>query len=321
MSRPKNILITGSNGFVGKALYLELKNLGYKLKGSVRNNSKFIPGQSNVTVGLLNSETNWEEALHGCSIIIHLAGRAHILNDTSEDPYYEFNSINTEGTINLAKQAAKNGVKRFIFVSSIGVNGPKSEEMAITAQTAINPHTPYAKSKVEAEIALQKISTESNMELVIIRPPAIYGKGAPGNFGLIEKFVKKGLPLPLGSIKNRRSLVYLHNLTSFIAVCVENKQAAEKVFVIDDNEDLSTPEIVLLIASLSKRKARIINFPNFFLSFILKVIGKNKIKESLMDNLQIDSSATRDITGWEPPFNPRELFLQSHLTNNLKEDL
>ena len=117
MSRPTNILITGSNGFVGKALYLELKNLGYKLKGSVRNNSKFIPGQSNVTVGLLNSETNWEEALDGCSIVIHLAGRAHILNDTSEDPYYEFNSINTEGTINLAKQAAKNGVNRFIFVS------------------------------------------------------------------------------------------------------------------------------------------------------------------------------------------------------------
>ena len=313
MNRPKKILITGSNGFVGKALYEELKNLDYKLIGSVRDISKRDSSQLNVIVGSIDGKTNWETALDGCSVVIHLAGRAHILNDKSEDPYSDFYSINTEGTINLAKQSIKKGVKRFIFVSSIGVNGSKSGETAITAKTAINPNSPYAKSKIEAEIALQQMSSKNNMELVIVRPPAIYGKDAPGNFGLIEKFLKKGIPLPFGSIKNKRSLIYLHNLTSFLAVCVENKYLADRVLVVDDNEDLSTSEIVLLIACLSNSRARIINFPKFILSFLLKTIGKNKMKESLMNNLKIDSSVPRDITGWEPPFNPKKLLLKSNL--------
>ena len=308
MNRPKKILITGSNGFVGGALYDDLRTLGYDLRGSVRNLSKFVAEQSNVVVGSVDNKTDWEGALAGCTTVIHLAGRAHILNDRARDPALDFRSVNTEGTINLAKQAVREGVERFIFVSSIGVNGSRSGEVPITADSDVNPHSPYAVSKLDAEVGLRQIACKSNMEVVIVRPPAIYGRDAPGNFGLIEASVSKGIPLPFGSIVNRRSLIYLRNLTSFLAVCIEHQEVGGKVFVIDDNNDLSTPEIVLVMAGLSDKRVRIIKFPQSILSFLLRVIGKDKVRESLMDNFQIDSSATRALTGWTPPFNPKDFF-------------
>jgi nucleoside-diphosphate-sugar epimerase len=308
MSKSKKILVTGSNGFVGRALYDDLQTLGYDLRGSVRSPSKFVAEQSNVVVGSVDNKTDWEGALAGCTTVIHLAGRAHILNDRARDPALDFRGVNTEGTINLAKQALREGVKRFIFVSSIGVNGSRSGEVPITADSEVNPHSPYAVSKLDAEGGLRHIARKSNMEVVIVRPPAIYGRDAPGNFGLIEASVSKGIPLPFGSIVNRRSLIYLHNLTSFLAVCIEHQGVGGKIFVIDDNNDLSTPEIVLVMAGLLDKRARIIKFPQRILSFLLTVIGKDKVRESLMDNFQIDSSATRVLTGWTPPFNPKDFF-------------
>ncbi|MDA7717837.1 NAD-dependent epimerase/dehydratase family protein [Pseudomonadales bacterium] len=315
MSRSKKILITGSNGFVGRALYDELRARDYDVRGSVRDLAKFVGEQSNVVVGSLDNKTDWEGALGGCTTVIHLAGRAHIFNDRASDPASDFRRVNTEGTINLAEQAVVEGVERFIFVSSIGVNGSKSCEVPITAGSDVNPHSPYAKSKLDAEVGLRKIACKSNMEVVIVRPPAIYGIDAPGNFGLIEAGISKGIPLPFGSIVNRRSLIYLRNLTSFLAVCIEHQEVGGELFVIDDNNDLSTPEIVLVMAGLSDKRARIIKFPQSILSFLLRAIGKDKVRESLMENFQIDSSATRALTGWTPPFNPRDFF-QSYLISN-----
>ena len=189
MGRSKKILVTGSNGFVGRALYDELRTLGYDLVGSVRNVSRVVADQTNVVVGPLQKETDWESALSGCTTVIHLAGRAHILNDKARDPTSDFRRVNTEGTLNLAKQAAREGVKRFIFVSSIGVNGSRTGEVPITASSEVKPHSPYAVSKLDAEIGLRQIACKSNMEVVIVRSPAIYGKDAPGNFGLIESSV------------------------------------------------------------------------------------------------------------------------------------
>ena len=308
MNRPKKILITGSNGFVGRALYDDLRTQDYDLRGSVRNISKCVDEQSNVVVDSLDDETDWGEALAGCTTVIHLAGRAHILNDRARDPASDFMRVNTQGTINLAEQAVREGVERFIFVSSIGVNGSRSGEVPITADSDVNPHTPYAKSKLDAEVGLGQVAYKSNMEVVIVRSPAIYGRGAPGNFGLIEACVSKGIPLPFGFIVNRRSLIYLGNLTSFLAVCVEHQEVGGQLFVIDDNNPLSTAEIVLVIAGLSDRPARIINFPQSILAFLLRILGKEKVRESLMENFQIDSSATRALTGWTPPFNPRDFF-------------
>jgi nucleoside-diphosphate-sugar epimerase len=315
MRKQKKILITGSNGFLGRALYKELQSMGYELKGSIRDLSKSVDTQCNEVVGQIDSKTDWKRALAGCSTVIHLAGLAHILNDNKDDLAADFKSVNTEGTINLAEQSVKEGVNRFIFVSSIGVNGSKSYEVPITADSKVNPQTPYAKSKLDAELALQHIDSKNKMEVVIVRSPAIYGRNAKGNFGLIESSLKKGIPLPFGSIDNKRSLIYLYNLTSFLTTCIDHKDVGGKLFVVDDNNDLSTSEIVLLMAGLSDNDARIIKFPKSLLAILLKVIGRDKMRESLIENFQIDSKITRELTGWEPPFNPKDFFY-NYINNN-----
>ena len=191
MSQTKKVLITGSNGFVGKALYDELRNQDYDLIGSVRNTSKTIEEQSNVVIDSIDKKTDWGEALSERTTVIHLASRVHILNDNTKDPLLEFRRVNTEGTINLAEQAAEHGIKRFIFLSSIGVYGSKSTDIPFTANTDINPQTPYTLSKLEAEEGLRNVASKTDMEMVIVRSPAIYGINAPGNFGLIEASINK----------------------------------------------------------------------------------------------------------------------------------
>jgi nucleoside-diphosphate-sugar epimerase len=306
ISSTKKILITGSNGFVGKALYDELIKRNYVLRGTVRSLSKFVKNQSNVVVGQLNDETDWRKALKGCAVVVHLAAKVHILDNEKTISESDFMMENAKATINLAKQAVGMGVKRFIFISSIGVNGSKTGKTPITANSEIDPQTPYTRSKLAAEIGLNKIASNSNMEVVIIRCPAIYGKGAPGNFALLEKFIDMGIPLPFASIKNQRSLIYLSNLTDFIAVCIEHQKVAGKLFVIDDNISLSTSDIVKVIAGLSGKRARVFKFPLNILFQLFRVLGKEKMQESLMENFQIDSSETFAITNWSPRFDPRK---------------
>ncbi|MDC1322467.1 NAD-dependent epimerase/dehydratase family protein [Pseudomonadales bacterium] len=306
--REKNkILVTGANGFVGEALSRELHTSGYDILCSVRDRSRTVAVGKQIIVDSLDSHTQWRQALKGCSTVIHLAGRAHVLNDNVTDPLATFRAINTSGTLNLAEQAAASGVSRFIFLSSIGVNGGETAGLPFNTYDAPHPHSAYAISKLEAEIGLLEIAKRTNLDVVIIRSPAIYGKNAPGNFGLIERFIKYGIPLPVGSIDNKRSLVAIKNLVSFITLCIEHQKAANGLFFVSDNEDLSTLEVVKLMGALVGKKPSIIKCPLICLRFIFKVLGKQKAGESLMSNLQLDSDRSGELLGWSPPFSPKKL--------------
>lgn len=299
------ILVTGSNGFVGKALCQTLRNRGDNYLGSVRDKALAITGQDYIVVESLDANTNWRKALDGCDTVVHLAGRAHILNDNIGDPLAAFRRTNMQGTLNLAEQAAECGVSRFIFVSSIGVNGAETSGLPFRPNDSPSPHSPYAVSKLEAEIGLRGIAKRTSLDVVIIRSPAIYGKNAPGNFGLIQKFIKYGIPLPFGSIDNKRSLVAIENVVSFITVCIEHQRAANELFLVSDDDDLSTLEIVELMGKLIGKKPKTVKLPLKLLWCIFTILGKRKAGVSLMSDLQLDVDRSRELLEWSPPFSPR----------------
>lgn len=301
----KKILVTGSNGFVGKPLCSALRSRGYDVLGSVRNKSLAMTGQNYIFVDGLDSNTQWRHALEGCDAVVHLAGRAHILNDNTRDSLASFRMTNTKGTLNLAEQAAECGVSRFIFLSSIGVNGAITSGLPFSFDDSPSPHSPYAISKMEAEIGLREISRRKSLDVVIIRPPSIYGKNAPGNFGLIQKFIKYGIPLPFGSINNKRSLVAIENIVSFITVCIEHERAENELFLVSDDDDLSTLEIVELLGKLIGKKPKTVDLPLKLLWCILTILGKRKAAVSLMSDLQLDVGRSRELLEWSPPFSPR----------------
>lgn len=300
------ILVTGSNGFVGKALCQTLRNRGDNYVGSVRDKAHVKKGQDFIIVKSLDKNTDWRKALDGCDTVIHLAARAHILNDNLDDPLAAFRLINTEGTLNLAEQAAECGVSRFIFLSSIGVNGSMTSGIPFSSNDVPYPYSPYAVSKLEAEIGLRAIADRSSLELVIIRSPAIYGKNAPGNFGLIEKFIRLGIPLPFGSINNKRSLVAIENIVSFIIICIENKKAKNELFLVSDDEDLSTLEIIQLMGKLIGKNPRTFRLPVKLLRGMLTILGKRQAAVSLISDLQVDIDHSREVLEWSPPFSPRK---------------
>ena len=303
----KKILVTGSTGFVGTKLCYELQNTEYFISNTVRDCSKLISGLDNIVIPSFSSDTDWSDVLEGYDIIIHLAARAHILKDSCKDPLAAFRLTNTSATLNLAEQAAACGVSRFIFLSSIGVNGNKTDKKIFHYNDSPSPHSPYAVSKFEAEIGLREISERTNLEVVIIRSPAIYGKNAPGNFGLLEKFIRYGLPIPVGSIRNKRSLVSVENIVSFIIACIEHKAAANKLFLISDGEDLSTIQLLNVLGKLVRKKPVIFKFSLKLLRLLFICLGKKKAGESLMENLQLDSKRSRDLLNWTPPFSPKTL--------------
>lgn len=299
------ILVTGSNGFVGKALCQALRDRGDNYLGSVRRKALAIKGQDFIIVESLDANTDWRKALDGCDTVVHLAGRAHILNDNIADPLAAFRLTNTQGTLNLAEQAAECGVSRFIFLSSIGVNGAVTSCFPYSSNDSPSPHSPYAVSKLEAEIGLRRIARRTTLDVVIIRSPAIYGKNAPGNFGLIQKFIKYGIPLPFGSIDNKRSLVAIENIVSFITVCIEHQRAKNELFLVSDDHDLSTLEIVELMGKLIGKKPKTVKLPLKLLWCIFTILGKRKAAVSLMADLQLDVDRSRELLEWSPPFSPK----------------
>jgi nucleoside-diphosphate-sugar epimerase len=299
------ILVTGSNGFVGKAICQALRNRGDNYVGSVRDKGQAIKDQDYIVVESLDANTDWRKALDGCDTVVHLAGRAHILNDNIADPLAAFRLTNTQGTLNLADQAAECGVSRFIFLSSIGVNGAMTSGIPFSPNDVPSPNSPYAVSKLEAEIGLHRIAARTTLDVVIIRPPAIYGKNAPGNFGLIEKFIKYGIPLPFGSIDNKRSLVAIENIVSFILECIDNQRAENGLFLVSDDDDLSTLEVVEIMGKLIGKKPKTVKLPVKLLWFICSILGKRKAAVSLLADLQLDVSRSRELLGWSPPFSPR----------------
>ena len=296
------VLVTGAQGFVGLCLTVALVKLGYLVRGAVRGSFQFNEGQEMLSVGDINGDTAWSEALADVSVVIHLAARVHVMNETAIDALSAYRKVNVEGTLNLAKQAAKAGVKRFIFISSIKVNGEYSDlDKPFTEEDVANPQDAYGISKFEAEQGLLLIAQQTGMEVVIIRPPLIYGQGVKANFKSMLYFVKRGIPLPFGIINNKRSVVYLGNLISLIIRCIDHPEAANQVFLVSDGEDLSTTQLLTGCAKALGVKARLLPVPQKLIEFFANLLGKQDMAQRLCGNLQVDISKARHLLNWTPP--------------------
>lgn len=295
------ILITGATGFVGRALTRELSLRGISYKATSRTSHHDFHH-----VKVIDGQTNWKDILTGVDSIIHLAARAHVLREDAADPSRAFFSINTEGTQNLARQAQSAGVRRFVFVSSIGVNGSFTTDLPFTEEAIPNPHSIYARSKHLAEIGLQTIAERSNMDAVIIRPPLIYGRDAPGNFALLKRLVGTGMPLPLGSINNRRSFIYVENLVDLLITCVDHPAAKNQTFLVSDGEDISTTDLLRRMAHAMIRPSRLVPFPAGTLKLLARCLAQDEAATRLLASLQIDTSKARQFLDWRAPFSVSE---------------
>lgn len=309
------ILITAPNGFVGSALTRELLERGYSLCGAVRRDTVFLPCEvEKIVTGEINDNTDWSEALVGVETVVHLAARVHVMNETATDPLAECRRVNTEGTLCLAEQASKAGVKRFIFISSIKVNG---ESGIVTETDKPNPQDAYGLSKWEAEQGLRELAQHSEMEIVIIRPPLVYGPGVKGNFISLIKAIQKGIPLPFGLINNQRSMIALDNLVDFIALCVnreKSQSAAQQTYLVTDAEAVSTAELIRRVSNAYQVRSRLLPIPPQLLKGLLLLLGKKSMAERLMGSLVIKSCKAYDTLGWTPPFT-----MQSQLAKMLLE--
>lgn len=295
-----SILVTGANGFVGNALCQTLETQGYDVKRAVRE-VRGLGSDRIVSVGDIEFDTDWSCVLDNISIIIHTAARVHIMNDNEPDSLLAFRKVNTAGTLNLATQAAKAGVKRFVFISSIKVNGEMTKSgKPFSPDDRYIPTDPYGLSKYEAEKGLLALAQKEGMNVVIIRPPLVYGPEVRGNFLSMMKWIEKGMPLPLGAINNQRSLVALDNLVNFIICCLDHPKAVNEVFLISDGEDVSTTELVHRIARAFGKKTRLIPVPTRLMVLAARLIGKGGMVSRLFGSLQVDSSKASNLLGWNP---------------------
>lgn len=306
MNKPVNILLTGATGFVGQALLDQLFRCEeFKVAVALRSANSFGNCEGYV-VGDLTANTDWSNSVREKQVVIHAAARAHIMRDEVADPLAEYRRINVDGTLNLAHQAAMAAVKRFIFISSIKVNGEETSlRERFRADDSPAPEDAYGISKYEAEKGLLRLASETGMEVVIIRPPLVYGPGVKGNFASMIRLVEKGLPLPLGAIHNQRSLVALDNLVDLIITCIEHP-AANQVFLAGDGQDLSTTELLQGVAKAMGKPSRLIPVPPSWLMLGAKLLGKETMAQRLLGSLQVDISKARDLLGWEPPISVEE---------------
>lgn len=302
-----NLLLTGATGFLGSRLAAALQSKpDVNLTAAVRRRIE-IPAAHIVEVQGLDASTSWSTSLANQQVVIHAAARAHIMKDEVSDPLAEYRRVNVDGTLNLARQAAAMGVKRFIFISSIKVNGELTYPgKAFTEDDPAAPEDAYGISKWEAEQGLQQLAAETGMELVIIRPPLVYGPGVKGNFASMIKLVAKGLPLPLGAIHNQRSLVAVDNLVDLIITCIEHPAAANQVFLAGDGQDMSTTELLRGVARAMGKPSRLIPVPASLLMLGATVLGKKAVAQRLLGSLQVDISKARNLLGWEPPVSVEE---------------
>ena len=304
-----NVLVTGASGYIGSSLLscLSIRE-GIRVSGSFRHQFPNIPpGIQTFQVGDLGTNTDWTQSLSSVAVVIHTAARVHVMNDSAKDPLSEFRKVNVEGTLNLARQAAAASIKRFIFISSIKVNGDSTvPDEPIIADDRPNPIDPYGISKWETEVGLHQLAKESGMEMVIIRPPLIYGPGVKANFLSMMRWVDSGVPLPLGTIHNKRSLVALDNLVDLIVTCIRHPAAANQTFLAGDGEDLSTTELLYRIGKALGKPVRLIPFPVSLLIFAASLLGKKAVIQRLCGFLQVDISKTRKLLEWEPPISVDE---------------
>ncbi len=292
------IAVTGATGFVGRALCSHLAVNGHIVVPVVRRVSGLT---HEVMVGDINAATDWHQALSGCDAVVHLAARVHVMHDTDQNPLALYRASNTEATLNLASQAARVGVKRFVFISTIKVNG-EGDNAPYRETDVPAPEDAYAISKWEAEQGLQRIAEKTGLEVVILRPPLVYGPGVKANFLRLMQTVRKGWPLPLGAIHNRRSLLYLGNFVDAIRLCVEHPAAAGQTFLIGDGEPVSTPELIHAVARAIGRPARLLAVPVGVLELVGALLGKRAAVARLTGSLYVDSSLIRSCLGWAPPY-------------------
>lgn len=295
------ILVTGATGFVGSQLLKELKTKQYDVVGTSR---RSVHAESDlVNIGDISEQTDWSVPLVGCDVVVHTAGRAHMMNDQADDKLAEFRRVNRDATLKLARDAQAAGVKHFIFISSIGVNGNTTTNDAFTEASTPKPTSDYAVSKLEAELALKNEFRNTTMAITVIRPALICGENAPGNILRLLKLVESGIPLPFKGVKNKRGMVSLNNVVSFIIVCIENPLSKNELFLLADSDKPTTEEIVRAFAEGMNKPARIFWFPSFVLKTGLKVIRKENIYEQLFGSLDIDASKASNLLNWAPPVN------------------
>ena len=303
------VLVTGASGFVGSELVQELVRRGeYDVRAAVRSAA---PGDALADVevcgvGDISDATDWRDALAGVDCVVHLAGRAHVLRESRRSPLQAFRTVNTAGTLTLAQQAARTGVKRFVFVSSIGVNGVQTTGAPFDEDSRCAPAAPYAVSKYEAEQGLRSLLRSHPMEWVIVRPPLVYAAHAPGNFGRLLKWVHRGVPLPLASVQNARSMVALENLVDFLITALAHPQAANQLFLVSDGWAVSTPQIVRHLAKGMGRASRLFPVPPALLWAGATAVGKRSLCQQLCGSLEVDDTKSHALLDWHPVMGPQQ---------------
>lgn len=297
------VLLTGGTGFVGRAVLNHLCLGGRDVVACSRAGSMDVPdGARFLRVLGLDANTDWKFGLDGVEVVIHNAARVHVMNDQSSNPLAEFRKVNVDGTLNLARQAAAAGVRRFIFVSSIKVNGEGTAPgTSYKADDFPAPVDPYGISKLEAEQGLQALAAATGMEVVIIRPVLVYGPGVKANFLSMMRWLQRGVPLPFGAVYNKRSLVALDNLVDLIVTCIDHPAAANQTFLVSDGEDLSTSELLRRMGVALGRPARLLPVPSWLLETGAAILGKQALAQRLCGSLQVDISKTRELLSWTPP--------------------
>ncbi|WP_137936948.1 SDR family oxidoreductase [Chitinivorax sp. B] len=298
LSKFNRICVTGANGFVGNALCQKLYLIGQDFTPVTR---QYDQGK-NIAIGSIGPDTDWSQALTECDSVIHLAARVHVMHDTEHDPLAAFRAVNTFGTLQLARQAAKTGVKRFLFMSSIKVNGEETINHPFTEIDTPRPSDAYSVSKWEAEQGLMAIAQETGMEVVIVRPPLVYGPNVGANFLRLMQLVHSGIPLPFGAIRNLRSLIYVHNLVDAIIFLLNHPQAADQTFLVSDGENISTPDLIRRLAIYMKKQAWLVPVPRSIMNLPASIVGKSPEVQRLFSSLAVDSSLIRQQFGWAPPY-------------------
>lgn len=301
------MLVTGANGFVGQPLCAALLKHGWHVKAALRLPHQLPAGTKSAIVSSIDGETDWTNALRGVDVVIHLAARVHVMRDDVADPLEEFRKVNVAGTERLARAAAASGVRRLVYVSSVKVNGEATNrgEKFIEAD-APSPQDPYGISKWEAEQALHRVAAETNLEVVIVRPPLIYGAGVKGNFAQMLKILAKDIPLPLASVHNQRSLVYTENLVDALILCATHPAATGQTYLVSDGEDISTPSLLLQLGAAMGHPARLFSCHTTLLKLAGRLIGKSDQVERLLGSLQVDSGKIRRELNWIPPYTLRQ---------------
>ena len=300
----KKILVTGASGFVGQSLCKTLSKSGRSVVGAVRSLDSILINNSikYISAGDISFKKNWKDFLFGVDCIVHCAGRAHKMNNDKNVDAYRL--TNLDGTKRLAEQAVEAGVKRLVFLSSVKVNGESTDQINTKEKffhkDTPNPQDPYAISKLEAEKVLWEISVKTDLEIVVVRLPLVYGYGAKGNLVRLMKLIRAGIPLPLSMVKNQRSMIGMDNLVDLLIHCIDHPEVNGKTFLASDGEDLSTPVLIKFIASSMGKRARLFPFPIFLLKFLGSIFGKREEINRLVGSLRIDNSYTKETLNWTP---------------------